>query len=97
MPRQDQYVALREHTFSLNMYKCLYAVETVSSFLVLPVPSCLRESMAALARLAVGRLLSCLQSALRWRSMAAVGQCLPGMRCGWRGVGVAFTGWHSLI
>lgn len=60
MPKQDQYMSLCEQSVSLNIYNCLYVVETVSSFLVVPVPSCPRESMAALARLTVGRLLSCL-------------------------------------
>lgn len=97
MPRLDQYVALCEHSVSLNICNCLYVVETVSSFVVPPVPSCLRESMAALACVTEGRLLSCLQSALCWGSMAAEAQCLPGTRCGWRDMGLAFSGCHILI
>lgn len=77
MPREDQYVALCEHSVSLNVYNYLCVVEIVSFFLIPSVPSCLRASRAALACLIVGRLLSCLQSALCWRSMEAVGQyCL---------------------
>jgi len=53
-------LAISERSLSLI---CFYAAESVNFLLVSPAPCCLKDSVAAVTRLAAGRLLSCLQSA----------------------------------